>query len=629
MGASLVLMPVSARTGQNLEHQVQIEAKLVEVSQSHARELGFDTMIAQKLGQIAPDASKPSADVIGAALFPSNGTPGTLSSSGVFTAPQFQIVLDALGREKGAKVFSAPTLATPGDQKAFFRINSSIPTQGCNIEILPRIGEDGATITLTIVPQLQSPQAQGTTNQVSLSTGQTVALGGLVSEGTKGEHLILFITPRIINVLAGGSEATGWVNIETIGTGETIGHIADFKIQNLTDQAFSFFIRPLILESQTGKSQDYACTHGQDVVLGPKETKIVPVDGVCLERGEPPAGKGVTGGFIMNMGDPSVPENRDSHLHAKQTRDLLHIAESKYDAADKLERDGGFKDFPYKDKQKQKDIVVQWSIWSDARISEITGDPPATKEDLRKVVNKQVEEQGPVTPDTKKKVDKGIDTIFEKIELTTAKAKGLEEPDQYPEMPPGAINVSDNTPTPAPLWKPKFPGTKEKPMFRKLRVPKPDWPKPIQRWVDQKSIADMENKRKEAAHQDYARARWKFFQKSKHHQELDEQSRKAFNKFNGSRTPEDKANSEKLDKELKALEGELEKDFLKTPEGQAEYKKMTTVDKAADEANAAEKEAGKDIDQATKDSVEKTEAERKAAEAAGDQNEEEDRQEIH
>ena len=59
----------------------------------------------------------------------------------------------------------------------------------------------------------------------------------------------------------------------------------------------------------------------------------------------------------------------------------------------------------------------------------MTGSPPATKEDLRKVVYKQVEEQGPMSPEKKKKVDQGIDTIFEKVELTTAKAKELEKPE--------------------------------------------------------------------------------------------------------------------------------------------------------------------------------------------------------
>jgi hypothetical protein len=59
----------------------------------------------------------------------------------------------------------------------------------------------------------------------------------------------------------------------------------------------------------------------------------------------------------------------------------------------------------------------------------ITGAPPATKDDLKKVVYKQLESKKPMSPETRKKVDQGIDTIFEKVELTTAKAKDLEKPE--------------------------------------------------------------------------------------------------------------------------------------------------------------------------------------------------------
>src|SRR5262249_55586192 len=85
------------------------------------------------------------------------------------------------------------------------------------------------------------------------------------------------------------------------------------------------------------------------------------------------------------------------------------------------------------DKEEQKKIVEQWSTWTDPEISKITGNPPATKDDLKKVVYKQLETKGPMSPETKKKVDQGIDTIFEKVELTTAKAKDFEKPKGYAE----------------------------------------------------------------------------------------------------------------------------------------------------------------------------------------------------
>ena len=131
--------------------------------------------------------------------------------------------------------------------------------------------------------------------------------------------------------------ATGKIKVETSGTGETIGHIADLKIQNLTDQPLTCAIPPMILESGSGKNQHYACPSGQTVALNPQQTKTVPMNGVCLNRNWPPVGKGVSGD--------------------------------------------------------------------------------------------QVEEKGSMSRETKKKVDQGIDAIFEKVELTTAKAKDLEKPE--------------------------------------------------------------------------------------------------------------------------------------------------------------------------------------------------------
>lgn len=222
----------------------------------------------------------------------------------------------------------------------------------------------------------------------------------------------------------------GSIKIDNEGTGETIGHIADLKIQNLTDQPIMCVIPPMILESISGKNQHYACPKGQTVRLDPHSTATVPMDGVCLVRNKPPVGKGMKGDLLVNEGNPEIPQHGDSHIPAKTANNFLHICTSKYDAARKLEDDGLLKDLPYRDKQKRMDIVVQWSTWMDPRISELTGAPPATKEDLKKVVYKQIEEKGPMKPETKKKVDQGIDTIFEKIELTTEKAKDLEKPEE-------------------------------------------------------------------------------------------------------------------------------------------------------------------------------------------------------
>lgn len=610
-----------------LQPQVQVEAKLVEVSQDSKRQLGVS--FAQALGKVPSVTSNltspalatfglgpnPSASIIDARFFPSNGTPGALNLSGVLTGPEFQNILDTLGHGKGSKVLSAPTLITPSDQKANIHINSPIPTfhsGGVAIEFTPRIGADGTSIEMTITPQVGSGTAMpqlpvGATSMVTFGSGETAVLGGIISETSgRQENLILFITPQRVDVLSHSTAGKGpdQIKVEAIGTGETIGHVADLKIQNLTDQALDMIVPALILESSNARNQDYVCPEEKSVTIASRQTETVPVNGVCINRDKPPVGKGVTGALVMNTVDPGIAQHSDCHIPAKQAGDLLRICRSTYDAVDQLQKDGAFKDFPYKDKQEQKDILVEWCTWADPRVCEISKAPPATKDDLKKVVYKQLEEKGKTNSETTKKIDKGIDTIFEKIELTSTKAKDLEEPAQSADLPPGANNVSDNTPTPppAPLWAPKFPGTEEK--------AKPDWPPPVQKWIDKKRIADSANKNKEAAHKDYAGVLRKFFQKSRHYNDLKNQRTAAAEDFAENGNKEDKAKLDAADKELKKLEGELEKDFLKTPEGQAEFKKMTDVDKAADQANAEEKEAGKNLDKATKDAVQKAEAEK-------------------
>lgn len=241
--------------------------------------------------------------------------------------------------------------------------------------------------------------------------------------------------------------AAGAVKIESVGTGETIGHVANLKIQNLTDQRINCVVPSMVLESVSRKNQDYVCPKAQTMKIEPHGTATVPINGVCINRNKPPVGKGALGDLIINTGDPTLPQNPDSHIPTNQAGDLLRICTAKYNAADQLQKSGALKNLPYRDPQKQKDIVVQWSTWCDPRISQITGAPPATKDDLRKVVYKQLESKKPMSPETKKKVDQGIDTIFEKVELTTAKAKDVEKPEP---LPGGAVTTGK----PGPFFKP-------------------------------------------------------------------------------------------------------------------------------------------------------------------------------
>ena len=145
------------------------------------------------------------------------------------------------------------------------------------------------------------------------------------------------------------------------------------KIQNLTDQPLTCAIPPMILKLSSGQNQHYACPSGQSVALNPQQTKTVPINGVCLNRNKPPVGRGISGDLVMNEADPTAPQNPNSHLPATDANKLLRICTAKYDAAEKLQKEGALKNLPYHDPQKQRDIVVQWSTWTDPVICQMTG----------------------------------------------------------------------------------------------------------------------------------------------------------------------------------------------------------------------------------------------------------------
>ena len=259
-GASAHFLPQSSRlivrnTADNLElvdaiveqasvagpKQVEIEAKFVEINQNNLKELGFDWLLGQfnignhkvfggggtsgtgtpvtpadwpfvPAGSSVPVGQFPvtagnrtgnlaiSANAIDALLFPSIGAsslaPGIFGLAGVFTDPQFQVVIRALNQKKGIDLLSAPKITTKSGQRAVIEIVREFryPTQftepkvpdiqgrgssnsttttialpvvgpstpsnfetrntGVTLEVEPVVGPDGITIDLNLVPQV-------------------------------------------------------------------------------------------------------------------------------------------------------------------------------------------------------------------------------------------------------------------------------------------------------------------------------------------------------------------------------------------------------------------------------------------------------------------------------------------
>jgi general secretion pathway protein D len=217
--------------------QVEIESKFIEITQNNLKELGFDWLLGpfqvgnqgafgsggtsgtgvpvdpanfpfvnpvtgQPIGQNPVTAGNRSgnisisANALDALLFPSVGTsavaPGIFGLAGVFTDPQFQVVIRALNQKKGVDLLSAPKVTTKSGQRAVIEIvrefrypTTFTPPQvpsitgggsgnvtvisvvtpttpqtfetrntGVTLEVEPVVGPDGVTIDLNLVPQV-------------------------------------------------------------------------------------------------------------------------------------------------------------------------------------------------------------------------------------------------------------------------------------------------------------------------------------------------------------------------------------------------------------------------------------------------------------------------------------------
>src|SRR4029450_13766307 len=142
-----------------------------------------------------------SANALDALLFPTLGTsavaPGIFSLAGVFTQPQFQVVIRALNQKKGVDLLSAPKVTTKSGQRAIIEVvrefrypstftppqvpsissstgttvvggSTTVPVvvtpttpqnwetrnTGVALEVEPVVGGDATTIDLNLVPQV-------------------------------------------------------------------------------------------------------------------------------------------------------------------------------------------------------------------------------------------------------------------------------------------------------------------------------------------------------------------------------------------------------------------------------------------------------------------------------------------
>jgi general secretion pathway protein D len=293
--------------------QVEIESKFIEITQNNLKELGFDwllgpfnignhkvfgaggtsvnspaanpgnfpfvnnttqpigdTLPGQPIGQFPVTGGNRSgslaiqANALDALLFPgaSGVAPGIFGLAGVFTDPQFQVVIRALNQKKGVDLLSAPKVTTKSGQRAIievvreFRYPSTftppqVPsissTTGTTVNVV------GAPTTVPVVVTPTTPQTWETRN-----TGVTLEVEPVV--GGDAATIDLNLVPQVV-------EFEGFINygspINAVGV-NTVGGVLSTSVPVLLTE--NVINQPVFSTRKVTTS--VSVYDGQTVVLG-------------------------------------------------------------------------------------------------------------------------------------------------------------------------------------------------------------------------------------------------------------------------------------------------------------------------------------------------------------------------
>ena len=291
--------------------QVEIESKFIEITQNNLKELGFDWLLGpfnignhklfgaggtsvnstaanpanfpfvnttgqpigdtqpgQPIGQFPVTGGNRSgglaisANALDALLFPgaSGVAPGIFGLAGVFTDPQFQVVIRALNQKKGVDLLSAPKVTTKSGQRAIievvreFRYPSTFtPPQVPSISSSTGTTVVGGSTTVPVVVTPTTPQNWETRN-----TGVTLEVEPVVGENAT--TIDLNLVPQVV-------EFEGFINygspINAVGVNTIAGTISTSVPVRLTDNVIN---QPVFSTRKVTTS--VSVYDGQTVVIG-------------------------------------------------------------------------------------------------------------------------------------------------------------------------------------------------------------------------------------------------------------------------------------------------------------------------------------------------------------------------
>ena len=195
--------------------QVRITARIMEVDIGKGVDLGIDwtmTKIFTGGGQFGDTTVVGNVEAMASPF--SYGTPATLNIATIMSGADLALTLKALVKKTDTRTLSKPTLVVENNRPAHIHVGDSIPYKetivtaagvtettkhleiGTTLDVTPTVSPTGNQISLDVnvavkdfvgftVAGPQTTDREATT-KVTITEGQTVVIGGLISETEKG-----------------------------------------------------------------------------------------------------------------------------------------------------------------------------------------------------------------------------------------------------------------------------------------------------------------------------------------------------------------------------------------------------------------------------------------------------------
>ncbi|MFB0527168.1 MAG: secretin N-terminal domain-containing protein [bacterium] len=195
--------------------QIKITARIMEVDISKGIDLGIDWTMSKTFeagGQFGDTTVTGRTDIMASPF--GLGAPASLNIATIMSGADLDITLRALAKKTRAKTLSNPTLVVENNRPAHIHVGDTVPytqtvvteggvTQtmgqleiGTTLDVTPAVSPMGKEISLDVNVAVKDfvgytdagPQTtdRKATTKVTIREGQTVVVGGLISESEKG-----------------------------------------------------------------------------------------------------------------------------------------------------------------------------------------------------------------------------------------------------------------------------------------------------------------------------------------------------------------------------------------------------------------------------------------------------------